>query len=76
MCRGVPGFHGVDVAELLYFYQTCRLGTGGMGFNWPTGAWEDTPMNVLQAMRLIDATIAEHSSQERQRRETEMRLGR
>ena len=55
------------IGGILRFYQTCTLGTGGMGFNWPNGKWEDTPLFLVEACEIVAGTIAEHfSDQQRQ----------
>ena len=48
------------VVNLIQSYQTCRLGTGGMGFNWPGGTWENTPMIVVEAFQIIERIINEY----------------
>lgn len=47
-------------------YQRCRMGTGGMGFNYEHGTWGDTPMWLLVCYQILDSTIAEHTEKQRE----------
>ena len=63
-----------EVYSIIGLYQICQLGTGGMGFNWkPAGGWDNTPAIVIEAFRIIEATMGEwHNEQmDSQRQEIE-----
>lgn len=67
MLAGRPTIqYGEDVKRLLQIYSTCRLGTGGMGFNWPGGSWEDTPQVMIEAFGVIDGTVADEQQKKLQ----------
>lgn len=64
----------MEVWRLIGAYNTCRIGTGGMGFNWPSGTWQESPSLMVEAFRVIDSTIAEHLDEERERQQARARM--
>lgn len=52
--------------DFMSLYQYCRLGTGGMNFNWPSGTIGDTPIIIVEAMQIIDQTINAYQEEKRE----------
>lgn len=57
-------------------YQTCRMGTGGMGFNYEHGSWGDTPMWLLTCYQILDNTVAEHAEKQREAKQVQHQASR